>query len=273
MEQERESLGAASKALAEAASQLAQVLGGQARQAAHAGSVFSDAVASSLRGAAGDIAVASAAVASAALSEQVPRRQGRRPRQADQTRADLMQAGARVFAAQGFEGASVDDIAREAGYTKGAVYAHFGSKRDLFIAIALGNLDPAVACESMLPSWDAGEELDQEALAGQLERVGEDPAMLLAIEILAYTLRHPEDAAELATAYRAAFESLAQQVARRRRRRDDPQAALDSPPEQEDYDTVLGVLAVLNWATLGVQIIGPPVSAQSGARIIARLLG
>ena len=178
MEQDRESLGAASKALAEAASQLAHALGSQARQAADAGTAFSDAVTSSLRGAAADISAASAT-----LSEQVSRRDDRRPRKADQTRADLLAAGARVFAARGFEGASVDDIARDAGYTKGAVYAHFGSKRDLFLAIALGSVAATSHCDA-LPGLETGA-IDEPALAGHLVRLGEDPAMLLALEILA----------------------------------------------------------------------------------------
>lgn len=264
MEQDRESLGAASKALAEAASQLAHALGSQARQAADAGTAFSDAVTSSLRGAAADISAASAT-----LSEQVSRRDDRRPRKADQTRADLLAAGARVFAARGFEGASVDDIARDAGYTKGAVYAHFGSKRDLFLAIALGGVAATSHCDA-LPGLETGA-IDEPALARHLVRLGEDPAMLLALEILAYALRHPDDSAELAAAYRAAFEGLAEQVARRRCARD---GVTDPAPEptQEDFDTVLAVLSVLNWATLGAHLLGHPVSTDSGARIIARLL-
>ena len=53
-----------------------------------------------------------------------------------------------------------------------------------------------------------------------------------------------------------------------------PGPAPDPAPEptQEDFDTVLAVLSVLNWATLGAHVLGPPVSAESGARIIARLL-
>ncbi|WP_454228395.1 hypothetical protein [Propioniciclava flava] len=60
-------------------------------------------------------------------------------------------------------------------------------------------------------------------------------------------------------------------MARRRCARD---GVTDPAPEptQEDFDTVLAVLSVLNWATLGAHVLGPPVSTESGARIIARLL-
>lgn len=47
----------------------------------------------------------------------------------------FIEAGFRVFAQKGYEKASVDDIAKEAGYTKGAFYVHFKSKEQLFLQI------------------------------------------------------------------------------------------------------------------------------------------
>lgn len=52
-----------------------------------------------------------------------------------ETRKHIMEAGASVFAQMGFHGASIDRIAEEAGYTKGAFYAHFESKEALFMAL------------------------------------------------------------------------------------------------------------------------------------------
>lgn len=51
------------------------------------------------------------------------------------TRARLLEAAARVYAARGFAGATLDDVALEAGLTKGAVYGHFGSKDNLLAAL------------------------------------------------------------------------------------------------------------------------------------------
>jgi AcrR family transcriptional regulator len=51
------------------------------------------------------------------------------------TRTHLLEAAARVFQARGFAGASVDEIAAAAGFTKGAVYSNFKSKEDLFLAL------------------------------------------------------------------------------------------------------------------------------------------
>ncbi len=52
-----------------------------------------------------------------------------------QTRARLLAAAAGVYARQGFSGATLDEVAGEAGFTKGAVYDHFGSKENLLVAL------------------------------------------------------------------------------------------------------------------------------------------
>ena len=52
-----------------------------------------------------------------------------------QTRADLLAAARDVFVRRGFHRASLDEIAEEAGYTKGAVYSNFADKDALFLAL------------------------------------------------------------------------------------------------------------------------------------------
>jgi AcrR family transcriptional regulator len=49
------------------------------------------------------------------------------------TRAELVEAAARVFGRKGFHAATVDDIADEAGFTKGAFYSNFVTKEDVFV--------------------------------------------------------------------------------------------------------------------------------------------
>lgn len=56
----------------------------------------------------------------------------RKERQAH-TRACLLESAGRVFARRGLASASVDEVAADAGFTKGAVYANFGSKEELFL--------------------------------------------------------------------------------------------------------------------------------------------
>lgn len=59
-----------------------------------------------------------------------------RERRLERTRALLLDAAEEVFAEKGFTSASLDDIARSAGYTKGAIYKHFETKEDLFLAVS-----------------------------------------------------------------------------------------------------------------------------------------
>jgi AcrR family transcriptional regulator len=62
------------------------------------------------------------------------RRLTRKEQQAE-TRERLLRSAGKVFARRGFQAASLDEIAADAGFTKGAVYANFESKEDLFLAM------------------------------------------------------------------------------------------------------------------------------------------
>src|ERR1700683_4739597 len=53
----------------------------------------------------------------------------------DATRRKLLLAAERIFARDGFEAARLEDIAGLAGYTRGAFYANFRSKEDIFFAL------------------------------------------------------------------------------------------------------------------------------------------
>lgn len=53
---------------------------------------------------------------------------------AAETRERLLRAAADAFARHGYDGTRVADIARAAGVSNGALYAHFGSKAELLVA-------------------------------------------------------------------------------------------------------------------------------------------
>jgi AcrR family transcriptional regulator len=80
------------------------------------------------------------------------------------TRARLLQAAARVYAAHGFAGATLDDVAEEAGLTKGAVYGHFGSKDNLLVALMEEYLAAEIAEQVAL--FDRDETTWKRPLAG-----------------------------------------------------------------------------------------------------------
>lgn len=56
------------------------------------------------------------------------------PAAVDPTRDQLIAAAAAVFAEKGYDGAGVQEIARRAGFTTGAIYGRFTGKADLLLA-------------------------------------------------------------------------------------------------------------------------------------------
>ncbi len=51
------------------------------------------------------------------------------------TRSRLLEAAEEVFLRRGFHRAGLEEVAEEAGFTRGAVYSNFASKDDLFLAL------------------------------------------------------------------------------------------------------------------------------------------
>jgi len=58
-----------------------------------------------------------------------------RQRRLERTRGLFVDAAEQVFAEKGFVPATLDDIAKAAGYSKGAIYKYFPTKEDLFLAV------------------------------------------------------------------------------------------------------------------------------------------
>lgn len=54
-------------------------------------------------------------------------------RQPDQRPGQIMDAALEVFARKGFQGATMDEVARDAGVTKGTIYLYFASKEAVFL--------------------------------------------------------------------------------------------------------------------------------------------
>ncbi|MFD9519021.1 TetR family transcriptional regulator [Streptomyces sp. NPDC059979] len=63
------------------------------------------------------------------------------------TRRQLLDAAASTFLEHGYEGASIGEITRRAGLTRGAVYFHFSSKEEM----AQGVLDEAITTDRVRP--------------------------------------------------------------------------------------------------------------------------
>jgi AcrR family transcriptional regulator len=79
-------------------------------------------------------------------------------------REALLEAAAKVFAQRGFREASVDEIAAEAGFSKGAVYWHFEGKHDLFFQLLDHRIDrPILEMSELLETAPAEHDMAPEA--------------------------------------------------------------------------------------------------------------
>jgi AcrR family transcriptional regulator len=137
-----------------------------------------------------------------------------RAEQTERNRAQLLAAARRVFLERGYYGASVDQIAEQAGFSTGVVYSQFGGKADLFLALL----------EARIAERAAGNAQAVEDLAGDrgLRRLLEHAASvdraepewgLLVIEFRVHAARDPDLGRRYAVAHERTLAGMERAVA------------------------------------------------------------
>jgi AcrR family transcriptional regulator len=110
-----------------------------------------------------------------------------------EARDELLTAALRVFARRGYRQAGVDEIAAEAGYSKGALYWHFSGKEELLVALLEERIDaPMREMVALLASAPPERDMSVEAtreFARKLHQQRE--AVLLDREYWSLALRDP----------------------------------------------------------------------------------
>ena len=132
------------------------------------------------------------------------------------TRAKLMRSATKLFCRKGLEQSSVEDIATDAGYTKGAFYSNFKSKEELFLAMLDQKFGEHLErIEGVLTSDEAPAEAARHAGEDFLRFVGSDPEWeRLYLEFVAYAARNEDFRQEVMTRLRALDEALERIYAR-----------------------------------------------------------
>jgi AcrR family transcriptional regulator len=127
--------------------------------------------------------------------------------QSEATRAALLQAARKIFVRDGFERAQIDDIAAEAGRTRGAVYTHFESKEDLFLSLLEHQMQGtrSRATDFIASQSEESPELRLKALKKFYSEADDPEWSILALEFKLFGLRNPNSMAQLRDLYRRTY--------------------------------------------------------------------
>jgi AcrR family transcriptional regulator len=153
------------------------------------------------------------------------------------TREELVDAAERLFSRKGFHATTIDAVAAEAGFTKGAVYSNFESKEDLFFTVYERRVDRRVEqMEAAIRAASTPTDALRRMVPGSRRRPEADDGWLAVFfEFWAHVLRHPE---------------LRERFARQHRRVIEPLAKVSQEPPEDAYK-----LATARFALqLGLQL-------------------
>jgi AcrR family transcriptional regulator len=174
------------------------------------------------------------------------------------TRDALLDAASKVFAERGFQGASLDEIAATAGYTRGAIYKHFADKEELLHEVCV-RLNARLFAEfDEIPAdrdW-RGTDIDAvtEQWTSMTERDVEFRIVMLEFQLHAY--RNPElrdRAREFARANRSAIADYLTQ-----------RAAEAGEPLPVDVEQLAGVFGNSSDGFAQMALFDPDAAGQYG---------
>ncbi len=147
------------------------------------------------------------------------------------SRERLLEAAARCFARRGYQGASINEIAAEAGFSKGALYWNFASKEELFFSLLDERIDRRLeAMFELTGSASADQDINAE-LSRRLSAVLDEnrDLVLLFHEYSAMAVRDPKLRPSYVSRNARLREGIARAVEARQQARG---VALSLPAEQ-----------------------------------------
>jgi AcrR family transcriptional regulator len=117
----------------------------------------------------------------------------RQAQRTEATRQKLLAAAERIFARDGFEAARLEDIAAGAGYTRGAFYANFGGKEEIFFALLDQWVRQRIDSFTVALRKQKTPRKKLAALRKHYAEIAKDRRLvLISLEFKLFALRHPE---------------------------------------------------------------------------------
>ena len=189
-----------------------------------------------------------------------------------QARDELLSGALRVFARRGYAQAGVDEIAAEAGYSKGALYHHFAGKEELLTALVEERIDaPMREIVALLGSAPPDRDMSVEAsreFARRLE--SQRDAVLLEREYWSLAIRDPELRARYAERQRELREALARALEARARHLGTPELPMPAEDVARMVMSIVGGLSVEELIEPGS--VRPELLAETLAVVYAGLV-
>ena len=175
-------------------------------------------------------------------------------------RALVLAAAREVFLARGYHGATLEQIAEEAGFSKGVVYSQFDSKADLFLALLEARVEERAAENVRVARSLAGGGL--QALLEHLIRGDQATPgwLLLVIEFRVHAARDPVLSRRYAAVHARTVEGVAQALATVLG--DDGEEPAVPARRLAELAMALSTGTTLEWAANPDAFGGPPVAVQ-----------
>src|ERR1700689_5577853 len=109
------------------------------------------------------------------------------------TRRKLLLAAEQTSARDGYEAARLEDIAAKAGYTRGAFYANFESKEDIFFTLLEEWVTDTIGSLAASLQMHEGREARSRALRQHYVEIAKDRRLvMLSLEYKLFAVRNPE---------------------------------------------------------------------------------
>jgi AcrR family transcriptional regulator len=130
-------------------------------------------------------------------------RRNKHQQRTEATRQALLDSARRIFARDGFEACRIEDVAAATGHTRGAFYAHFRTKEDLFFALLEQEAQRRVEqISSALARCQSASERRSALRKFFVSRITDRRWAMLIVEFKLFAVRHPDLRPRLAATHR-----------------------------------------------------------------------
>jgi AcrR family transcriptional regulator len=207
-----------------------------------------------------------------AAAKRLDRRTRAARAQGGEAREELLSAALRVFARRGYRQAGVDEIAAEAGYSKGALYWHFSGKDELLQTLLEERIDaPMREMVALLASAPPERDMSVEASREFARRLSaERDAVLLEREYWSLAIRDPELRGRYAERQKELRGAFARALEARGRHLGTPGLGMPAEDLARVVMTIIGGLSVDELVEPGS--VSPDLVGETLALIYAGLL-